>query len=50
MRYILYNLASIASLTFAFILKFNDKGGWGWFLFLAICLSVTVKTRNKTIK
>lgn len=37
--FVIANLASLISVVFAFLLARNGSDGWGWFLFIAVCLA-----------
>ena len=44
--FVIANLASFISVVFAFLLARNGSDGWGWFLFIAVCLSSSLKFKD----
>lgn len=44
--FVIANLASLISVVFAFLLAKNGSDGWGWFLFIAVCLATSLKLKD----
>lgn len=45
---LLCNFIPLFCIVAAFILLYNDKKYWGWFLIVALCLYGSVKVKNKS--
>ena len=45
--YLAANLASLGCVVGAYHLAMADLPGWGWFLFVAVCLSASPKIKSE---
>jgi hypothetical protein len=44
MKWIYYNIVAVCLVALAAYLIYQDKEGWGWVVFAALCVTVTPKT------
>jgi len=50
MSFFWYNLVPLTCLVAAVMMAMYDKPGWGWFLFVAVCLAAVPTSGKKSDK